>query len=114
MRILKVEKTAEPHVVRITAVLGETEFEQLAGNLDHLCIFSTKTICEPSRATRTGARHSWAGWLLFPKCLQRQFKTENFDFERIKCGVVKYLDKLYIVHEVSRKSFGSLPADNQK
>lgn len=115
MRILHLtlEKTAEPHVLHIKAVFGETEFEQLAGNLDHLCVFSTKMISEPSKATRTGARHSWAGWL-FPKALQRRLETDDFDFERIKCGVVKYLDKLYVVHEVPRKGMSDLQENESR
>jgi hypothetical protein len=104
MRILNLENNKKARVIEIKAVLGETEFEQLAGDLDNLCLFSTKRVVEPSTAIKTGARHSYAKYLLFPVSLRRQYKTDDFDFEKLVCGVVKYRDKLFVLFGVPRKN----------
>lgn len=117
LRILTLEKTKDPHVIEIKAVIGDTEFAQLAGDLDHLCVFAAKSINEQAAATKTGARHSWAKWLLFPKRLQRQFGTDNLNFEDVTCGVVRYLDKVYVVYVVygiPRKDLVPMKDENTK
>ena len=103
MRILYLEASKKPRGVEIKALLSDTEFNQLLSNLDNLCVFATKTINEPATAIKTGARHSFAKYLLFPAKLRRQFKTDDFDFENVTCGAVKYKDKLYVIYGVPRK-----------
>lgn len=104
MRILNVEDGKKRKGIIIKAIIGVPEFEQLAGNLDNLCVFATKTVTEPSSAIKTGARHSFAKYLLFPVKLRRRFKASDFDFEKIICGTVEYKDTLYVVYGVEKKA----------
>lgn len=102
MIILHLEQSQKPGAVEVRAIMDDAEFEQLIGNLDNLCVFAAKTITEPASAIQTGARHSYAKYLLFPVRLRRQFKTDDYDFDKIRCGVLKHKDKLYIIYEVPR------------
>lgn len=110
MKILDLEDGKKAKRVVIRALMGVPEFEQLGGSLDKLCVFSTKTIREPSSVIKTGARHSYAKYFLFPVSLRRRFKTEEYDFENLKSGTVAYKDEVFIVFGVERKS----PADSDK
>ena len=103
MRIVKITNSDKPNGIGIIGIMGSAEFEQLVGALDFLCVFSTKTIVERATAIKTGARLSHAKYLLFPVSLRRRFKTDEFDFEKIVCGSVRYRDKLYVIYEVPRK-----------
>ena len=103
MKILKITNGSKGDAVEIQALLGSAEFDQLIGTLDHICVFATRTITERATAIKTGARHSYAKYLLFPVSLRRRFKTDEYDFEKIKSGTVKYRDKLYVIYEVPRK-----------
>jgi hypothetical protein len=106
LRILNLEASKRPRGIEIKALLSDTEFGQLLSQLDNLCVFATQTITEPATAIKTGARHSYAKYLLFPVKLRRQFKTDDFDFEKVECGAVKYRDKLYVIYGVPRKDGG--------
>jgi len=90
---------------------------QNSGSLSEIWTISVsllqKTITEPTSFTKTGARHSFAKYLLFPVKLRRQFKTDEFDFEKLQCGTVLYKDKLYVVYGVSKK-FGIKNANNKE
>ena len=108
MRILNLENSKKPRGIEIKALISDTEFSQLISNLDHLCIFATKTIIERATVIKTGARHSFAKYLLLPVRLRKQYKTDKFDFENVSCGVVKYCDKLYVIYGVPRKVPGAL------
>lgn len=108
MRILTLENSKKPRGIEIRALISDTEFSQLISNLDHLCVFATKTIDEPAKVIRTGARHSYAKYLLFPVKLRRKFKADEFNFENITCGAVKYRDKLYVVFGVPKKNMVGL------
>lgn len=103
MRILRIEDSRKPNGIEIRGLMGNAEYEQLVGNLDNLMVVATRTITERATVTLTGARHSAAKYLLFPVRLRRQFKTDEFDFEKLLCGSLRYKDKLYIVYEVPRK-----------
>ena len=110
MIIIKLQKsTKPPRGIEIRALLSDVEFEHLLGNLDRLCVFATKTINEPATTIKTGARHSYAKYLLFPVRLRRLFKLDDFDFNKIACGAVKYRDKVYIIYGLPRKD---APVDN--
>ena len=103
MIILDLHKSKKPRGIEIRALLSDVEFEHLLGNLDSLCVFATKTIGEPASVIKTGARHSYTKYLLFPVKLRRQFKTDQYDFENISCGTIKYREKLYMIYGVERK-----------
>jgi len=107
--ILNLEQGQKPGTVEVKAIMEDAEFEQLVGNLDNLCVFATKTVTEPSSAIQTGARHSFARYLLFPVRLRRQFKTDEFDFDKLLCGAVEQKDKLYVIYGVPRKKFIASP-----
>lgn len=103
MQILKIEDGKRPKAVKIHAVLGAPEYEQLLGSLDNLCVFATKTITEKSSVVKTGARHSFAKYALIPVALRRKIKAEEYDFENMKCGAVRYKDAVYLIFGVGRK-----------
>lgn len=104
IKILHIENSKKPNGVVIRALMGQTEFKQLLGNLDNLCVFSTAAVNEPTSYTKTGARHSHAKYLLYPKKLRAKFKKEEFDFEKLSCGTVEYRDKLFVIYGVERKN----------
>lgn len=104
MRILNVEDSKKKHGVIIRAIMGEPEFKQLVGNLDNLCVFATKTLTEPATFIKTGARHSFAKYLLLPVALRRKLKTDEFDFEQLACATIEYKDKVYVVYGVGKRS----------
>ena len=106
MKIISLKNSREPRAVEIKALLGDTEFAQLASNLKNLCVFATLNIKEPAKAIKTGARHSYAKYLLFPVSLRRKFKTDTFNFDELECGAVHYKDKLYVIYGVPRKGLG--------
>ena len=112
MRIIKVENSRKRNAVKIRAIMGTAEFEQLCGSLHELCVFATKTLQESATAVKTGKRHSWVKYLLLPVKLRRQFKTAEFDFDKIECGVAKYRDRLYVIYGVGRKTLPPL-GDNK-
>ena len=103
MKILSLEESGQPGSVVIKSTMGVPEFEQLIGRLDNLCVFATKTVNEPASFTKTGARHSWAKYLLFPVTLRRRFRTDHFDFEKLTCSTVLYKDGLYVIYKVPGK-----------
>lgn len=89
--------------VKVNAIMGSAEFRQLLGNLDGLCVFATQIISEPATVIKTGAKHNYAKYFLFPSKLRKKFKGEEFDFQNLKCGTVEYKDKLFVVYGVGRK-----------
>jgi hypothetical protein len=103
MKILKMENREDKDGVIIEALIGNGEFRQLAGYLDWLVSFSANTISEPARAIKTGARHSYARYLLLPIKIRKRFKVDTHDFENIKCGAVEYRDMLFVIYGVPNK-----------
>lgn len=106
VRIISLAESKKPHSVDIKASMGDTEIEQLLGRRENLAVFATETIDEPATAIKTGARHSFAKYLLFPVKLRRQFKTDGYDFDNLSCGVVKYRDTLYVIYGLPAKTTG--------
>ena len=100
MRILTIKNSDRPHGFEIHSLLGKSEFEQLQGQLARLCVFATSTITEPATSIKTGARHSYAKYLLLPVKLRRQHKTSDYNFNGLRCGTVNYRDALYIIYRV--------------
>lgn len=103
MRIIYLAKSQKPHGVEVKAIMSDVEFAHLEGRLENLCLFSTEAIKEPATATRTGAKHNAVKWLLFPATLRKKFKADDFDFEKVTCGTIKYRDKVYVIYAVSVK-----------
>lgn len=103
MIILDIRRSKKPKGVEITALLGIAEHLQLLGHIDSLCVFSSKTISEPTTLTRTGARNNFAKYLLFPAKLRRLYSADEYDFEKLTCGILKYKDRLYVIYGVPMK-----------
>jgi len=89
--------------IEIKATLAESEFDQLSSSLNNLCVFAIKAIKEETKCIKTGARHSHAKYLLFPKALRRKLNTSDFDFEKLTCGTVEFEDKLFVIFGLPRK-----------
>jgi hypothetical protein len=114
VKILTLEENSKPHSVEVKALLGDTEFQQLLGRLDNLAVFATEAIDEPATAIKTGARHSFAKYLLFPVKLRRQFKTDGYDFSKLSCGVMKYRDTLFVIYGVQKKATEDVASKEQE
>lgn len=89
--------------VEFSGIMGGPEFRQLLGNLDSLCVFATQTITEGASFIKTGARHSYAKYFLFPVKLRRKYRADEYDFEKLLCGTVEYRDRLFVVYGVPKK-----------
>jgi len=114
LMILHLEQSQQPNSVEVKARMEGSEFEQLLGNLDGLRVFASKTITEPASVVQTGARHSYAKYLLFPVKLRRQFQTDEYDFEKLRCGALRYRERLYVIYEVGRKGLNPHGFENEK
>ncbi len=110
MKILKLENGSKSFGVEIRAVMSAFEFEQLAGNLDNLGVFATKTITHPTTFTKTGARHNFAKYLLLPSKLRRKFRLDEFDFNQLRCGTAEIGDSLYLMFQVPKQVHIARPA----
>jgi hypothetical protein len=100
---LDLKNSSKPNGVKIIGLMGSAEFKQLNGELNNLCVFATEAISEPTTIKKTGARHSYASYFLFPVKMRRQFKIEDYDFDKLRCGKVEYKDRLYVVYGVPKK-----------
>ena len=103
MRIRDLDNGKKNNGVKVNALMGSAEFRQLLGHLDGLCVFATQTIEEAATAIKTGAKHNYAKYFLFPSRIRKRYKAEEFDFQSLKCGTVEYKDKLFVVYGVERK-----------
>ena len=104
MKFLELYRDKSSNSLILKVLLGELEFRNLKGFTDHICMFSTQTINQPSRITKTGARHSCAKWFLLPVKLRAQFLTEEYDYKNAKAGFVKYKDCVFFVYRINKKS----------
>jgi len=93
----------------IKTLAGEPEFRHLRGFTDHICMFATQTIDQPSKITKTGARHSFAKWLLLPVKLRNKFESSEYDYGRIKAGYVEFQNSVYFIFRVDKKGLESVP-----
>lgn len=114
MKIVHLQQSKEARAVEVTAVMNEAEFEQLAGTLDNLHVFATKTITERASVIQTGARSQFASYLLLPVKFRHRFKTDEYDFGNLVCGALALKDKLYVIYEVTRKGLGPSLADESR
>lgn len=103
LKILDLKNSRSPNGVEIKALMGSSEFKQLNGELNNLCVFATESISEPTTIKKTGARHSYASYFLFPVKMRRQFKTDEHDFENLRCGRIEYRDKSFIIFSIPQK-----------
>lgn len=83
--------------------VGEAEFKQLQGNIRNICMLAIDTVTESVKVTRTGAPHSYAKWFLLPVKMRARYKTDEYDFEKVRCGCVEYKEKLFFVYLVGKK-----------
>ena len=104
MKILDLKNGAKKgNGVEFNGIMGGAEFRQLLGHLDSLCVFATQTITEEASFIKTGARHSYAKYFLFPVKLRRQYRADDYDFGKLLCGTVEFRDKLFVVYGVPKK-----------
>ncbi len=102
MRILSL-KSGRAAGIEVRALLSEAEFSHLAGHLCDLYVFAAPLVNEPAAAIRTGARHSYAKYLLFPVVLRREHQATQFDFGSLRCGVVAHAEQLFVIYRVPRR-----------
>lgn len=102
MKILQLEESDEPNGVIVKAFLDKGEFRQLVGYLDNLVLFASNNINESSKAIKTGARHSYARYLLLPAKLRKSFKTDTHDFDNIRCGAIECKDSLFLIFSLNK------------
>ena len=103
MKISNVNNERDPDNVEINASLTPAEFEQLAGELENLGVFAVKRLEEPASIIRTGAKHTYAKYVLFPSRLRKNYKTAQYDFDQVRCGTLEDEERLHIVYSVPRK-----------
>ena len=103
LRILNFEQQKNTGGVKVTAMMSMPEFQHLVKNLDKIGTFDKSTVIEPASTVKTGAKHSYAKYLLFPVKLRRQFQTDSFDFDKLACGALAQEDTLYVIYRVPRK-----------
>ncbi len=101
MRIETVENTSDG--INISGHLIQEEFRQLAGELDPLSIFSPQTLSIPTAYTKTGARKSYAKWLLLPKPLRNDYKAKEYNFDNMMCGKLESLENLFIIYKIPKR-----------
>ena len=68
---------AAPGTLDITGQLSEAEYAALGGKLNDLCLFAADSISQSASVIKTGARHSYAKYLLFPVALRRKWRTDG-------------------------------------
>lgn len=107
MKIMSLQNSDNTDGVLVRAHLHGQEFRQLNGYLENLVLFHTLSVDEPTRTIKTGARHSFARYLLLPVKLRKAFKAETHDLEDIRCGAVENGDRLFVVYSIRKKEFGS-------
>lgn len=88
MKIIKLEQSKKPRAIEIRAILGDTEFGQLLGALDELCVFSTADVKEPAGIIKSGKRSQFAKYALIPISIRHDHKTDEYDFSQLKAGAV--------------------------
>ena len=103
IKIVNLEDHGDNSTVLVKAILAKSEFKQLVGNLDNVSVFSPETIREYASFIRTGHRHSFAKYLLLPSILRRQFKTTDYDFEKMHCGKIENSEMLFVIYAIPRK-----------
>lgn len=101
MKILSLEEEGDSYLLK--ASMKKEEFRNLLGIMDGLIIFASQNIDVPTKAIKTGARHSFARYLLLPISIRKLFKTETHDFDDIKVGMVEFEGDVYVVYRVMEK-----------
>lgn len=108
MKILEFSRNANSTII-LKVLAGEPEFRHLNGHTDHICMFATQTIEEPSKTTKTGARHSFAKWLLLPVKLRNKFEKDEYDYAKIEAGYVEYQEGIFIIFRLNKKGLEIVP-----
>lgn len=103
MRIVNVNNDRVPEGIDIHADISPEEFEQLGGELEDLKVFARQTLEDPASIIRTGAKNTYAKYLLVPSRLRKEHPTTRYDFDRVRCGLLKDEEWLYVIYAVPRK-----------
>ena len=103
LEILNIRANPNKDEIILKSVVSTAEFKRLNGCLKDLVVFPAERVTEPTKAIKTGARHSYARYLLLPVKLRRIFRTDTHDFENIKCGAVECDGELFLVFGLERK-----------
>jgi len=106
VKILELNQKNADNSIVLKVLVGEPEFRHLKGYTDQICMFSTQTINEPVKITKTGAKHSFAKWLLLPVKLRNQFETGKYDYNNVKAGFIHYKDCVFFIYKVGKKVLG--------
>jgi len=102
LRILRTDNSATRKGLIISALLGQSEFEQLHGCLEDLCLFSTKLFTDRATFVKTGARHSMVKYVLVPTAQRAKLKLSEHDFDNLTCASVTYRDSVFLIYKVPR------------
>lgn len=102
--IFTLRKAESEGRLRIEGELTEQEYAELNGRLQGLRVFCADQISEPASVIKTGARHTYAKYLLFPVSLRRAWRADEYDFNRLRCGVLPSKETLYVIYAVPAKS----------
>ena len=100
MRIQRIQLSKKPGGLDIKALLGTAEYRQLQGRFLDLRIFSRSSLTLSASVVKTGSKHSYTKYLLFPVALRRKFRTDACNFDRVRCGVIRHKDSLYAIYEI--------------
>lgn len=106
MNIKRIVNHEDKHNLDITAKMNQDEFIELHGCLNRLCVVNASAIKTPCSVIKTGARHSCAKYFLFPAPLRRRFKTDEFDYNEIRCGTMECDNVLLVVYRIPRRGIG--------
>ena len=98
MDIIGMEDRKDRDKVVVRAVMSTEEFGRLQGRLDNLVVFSPETINIPTSTIKTGARHSYARYLLLPVKVRRKLRGDSASLEGIKCGVITGTLERYVLY----------------
>lgn len=103
MRIRVLQQGKELGTLEIHGQLTEQEYLELRGRLQDLRLFAAESVSEPASCVKTGARHSFAKYLLFPVGLRRKWRADDYDFGKLRCGALPHGETLFVIYSVPLK-----------
>lgn len=112
LKVLHVDRCTRKNSLRINAIMGSPEYEQLKGESQSLCVFATSQIDLPTSSTKMGKNGKFCKYLLLPPKIRRQYTTKDYDFEKLKSGITEFKGKIYVIFEVPPNNHPSEPSEN--
>ena len=103
VRIISVDVKNEPDDIHLHSRITRNEFEQLKGKLENIGIFPIDSISNPTNLTKTGARNGYAKWLLLPVKVRLDYKTDEYDYEGMKCGLFECGECVFFIYKVEKR-----------